>query len=116
VSALARYLAQLHDKGVYFRSIHFGNIIVDEAGAFALIDVADTRFKGRSLGNGERARNFRHLLRYPEDRQALARFGNERFVHEYLQAAHLERGPAKSLSARILEQISSQASSPADLP
>ena len=116
MSTLARYLARLHDKGVYFRSIHFGNVIVDEAGAFALIDVTDTRFKGRPLRNGERARNFRHLLRYPEDRQALARFGNERFVHEYLQATNLQLGPATTLSTRILGQISSQASSPIDLP
>lgn len=40
--ALEFFLASLHGWGVYFRSLHFGNVIVTEAGAFGLIDVAET--------------------------------------------------------------------------
>jgi len=39
---------------------------------FALIDVLDTRFQKRPLGPRQRLRNFRHMIRYAEDRQALA--------------------------------------------
>lgn len=86
----ARFLAELHRRGVYFRSIHFGNVIVPtESGELGLIDIADMRIRRRPLGAGARARNLRHFLRYPEDVRALEAFGLERFLNIYLEAADL---------------------------
>ncbi len=72
------FLGELHRRGVYFRSLHFGNLVVGDAGAFGLIDVADLEFRNAPLSSALVVRNLRHLLRYPEDgnqvRAALAAF------------------------------------------
>lgn len=84
---LAAFVAQLHQKGVFFRSIHFGNILELPDGRFALIDMADLTFRKRPLTAGERLRNLGHLAKYDVDRRALQDFGIERFITLYRQAA-----------------------------
>jgi hypothetical protein len=61
------FLFFLHNNGVYFRSIHFGNIILTAQNKFGLIDVVDTRFKKAPLNLSFRIRNLRHLFRYQTD-------------------------------------------------
>jgi hypothetical protein len=91
IKCFASFLAELHRRGVYFRSIHFGNVIVQpETDALGLIDVADMRFRPWPLGLLARARNFRHFLRYREDVDFLRSFGFERFLDVYLDAAALD--------------------------
>jgi len=104
LAGFARFLAQLHRRGIYFRSIHFGNVIIqpdsDEPG---LIDLADMRIRRRPLGAGARARNFRHFLRYREDVRALKAFGLARFLKIYLEAADL-RGWRRLFFRRLAER------------
>lgn len=56
------FIAHLHERGIYFRSLHPGNIIVG-ANGFGLIDLLDMRFKGRPLSRWKRRRNWLHFLR-----------------------------------------------------
>lgn len=56
------FIAHLHERGIYFRSLHPGNIIVD-ADRLGLIDLLDMRFKGRPLSRWQRRRNWLHFLR-----------------------------------------------------
>ena len=72
---LADYLAYVHDKGILFRSIHLGNILVLDDGGFGLIDIADLSVQRRPLGLVKRARNFRHLLHDKVDRDSLEQYG-----------------------------------------
>jgi len=67
----ARFIAEVQEKGVFFRSFHFGNILVCPDGGYALIDVLDVWFKRSPLGLWRRRRNLRHMSRYREDRKAL---------------------------------------------
>jgi tRNA A-37 threonylcarbamoyl transferase component Bud32 len=84
----ASFIASLHEKGVYFRSLHFGNLIVPSEGeVLGLIDVADMTFRSRPLPVRLRVRNFSHLARRREDRETLEQFGWGRFVKSYLAAA-----------------------------
>lgn len=85
---LAQFLAKLHERGVYFRAIHLGNVLLRPDGVFSLIDVSEASFYRRPLRPVLRARNFRPLTKYPEDRQALQQFGIERFLNEYLHHAN----------------------------
>lgn len=94
---LGPYLARLHESGVYFRAVHFGNVLVADPAPFALIDVTDLRFKDKPLSLRERVRNFGHLTRYAEDRSAFKRFGPERFVDGYLQTARFDSQRAQRL-------------------
>jgi hypothetical protein len=104
----AEFLAELHIKGIYFRSIHFGNVIVlpDSAG-FALIDIADLSFHSDSLDFKLRLRNFRHFLRYGEDRKSLERFGSARFVNIFAKTAGCSETQKKTLQNKISLAINS---------
>ena len=84
---LAAFISDLHEKGVFFRSVHFGNILELPDGCLALIDMADLTFKGRPLTANERLRNFGHLMKYREDQEPLEAFGVKRFIMLYHQAA-----------------------------
>jgi serine/threonine protein kinase len=64
---LAEFITTLHDLGIYFRSLHLGNIVQTPDNALGLIDISDMRCLGKPLSNRMRARNYRHLLRYEED-------------------------------------------------
>jgi len=84
---LATYLVTLHAKGILFRSIHLGNILVLENGDYGLIDVADMSIQQRPLGLIKRARNFRHLLHDHKDREKLCEYGYGRLLENYEAAA-----------------------------
>ena len=89
---LARMMADLHERGVYFRAAHFGNVLVQTRGRqrrLALIDLSATSFVRRPLSPQIRARNFRPLTRYAEDLAVAQAFGIERLIHRYLDAAQL---------------------------
>ncbi|WP_150299581.1 protein kinase family protein [Pseudomonas profundi] len=64
---LAEFITHLHELGVYFRSLHMGNIVLTPEDQFGLIDISDMRCLGRPLSQQMRARNYRHLMRYEED-------------------------------------------------
>jgi len=104
---LAAFVSELHEKGVFFRSIHFGNILELPDGRLALIDMADLSFKGRPLTPNERLRNFGHLMKYKEDQEPLEAFGIKRFIALYQQASGLSGAAAGAFGrdfAKKLEQ------------
>lgn len=65
------YVAQLQTKGVLFRSLHLGNIIVMPNGELALIDISDMTVHSFALIRWQRKRNFLHILRYRNDKDLL---------------------------------------------
>ena len=64
---LAEFITHLHDLGVYFRSLHMGNIVLTPEDELGLIDISDMRCLGRPLSRRMRDRNYQHLLRYESD-------------------------------------------------
>ena len=72
---LRNFVKSIQDRGVYFRSLHLGNIVRTADGDLGLIDVSDMVIKKNSLGRLVRKRNLNHLLRYVEDAEWL-REGN----------------------------------------
>ena len=89
IEGTARFIAQLHNSGIYFRSLHFGNIIILPNGDFGLIDISDMKIKRRSLSISKRVRNFKALMRYEVDLKSINNLGFEPFVEAYLQASNL---------------------------
>lgn len=85
---LARYIAHLHKQGVYFRSLHMGNILKLPDGALGLIDIADMRFSRSSLKEALRLRNLHHLARYEQDVQYLIK--DQTFCSTYARLADLD--------------------------
>lgn len=97
---LGGFFAQLHEKGVYFRSLHFGNVVLTPEHDLGLIDIADLRCQRGALSDSKRLRNFAHLLRYREDRQwLLASDAGNAFLEGYRQALPANR------QARLIERL-----------
>ncbi|WPC05631.1 lipopolysaccharide kinase InaA family protein [Pseudomonas benzenivorans] len=67
VERFGELLAKLHEAGVYFRSVHLGNVLLLPDGQFGLIDLADMRIGRFALSLGKRQRNLKHMQRYAED-------------------------------------------------
>ncbi len=67
LARLGEFLAQIHSKGVFFRSAHFGNIIYTPDKQFGLIDISDMTISRFSLGKYKRLRNMKHFFRIKED-------------------------------------------------
>ena len=66
VTNLGKFIAEFHQKGVYFRAMHLGNIIYYNK-TFALIDVAIIHFYPWPLFILTRALAFRRLIKYKKD-------------------------------------------------
>lgn len=96
---LAEFVAELHQKGVHFRSLHLGNILLLPDAGLGLIDVADMRFSWFSLRLDQRIRNFRHMFRTPAHREVFAQFGLRRFLGLYIEAAGLNARQASRIMA-----------------
>jgi hypothetical protein len=67
-AAFTRFVIGLHDNGVYFRSLHLGNIVCTPEGLLGLIDFADLRIHPWSLGKYLRTRNVKRMLDMGEER------------------------------------------------
>ncbi|MBV6286442.1 toluene tolerance protein [Pseudomonas aegrilactucae] len=96
---LGAFIAQLHEKGIYFRSAHLGNVVLTPEGELGLIDIADLRTYSRPLHKRLRLRNFKHMLRYPQDRAWLLGSGSDAFSSAYL--AHQRTCSATELKAAL---------------
>lgn len=83
------YIGQLHDAGVMFRSLHFGNIIQLADGTLGLIDIADMRVNVFPLNKSQRKRNFLHIFRYEKDRQLLSM---DSFIQGYQEHSNACQG------------------------
>jgi len=62
--ALAAFVRTLHNRGVYFRSLHLGNILYLGHSKFGLIDVLDMQFKRGPLNRWLVRRNLAHLTKH----------------------------------------------------
>ena len=105
IAGLAAFLAELHGKGILFRSVHLGNVLVLKDGSFGLIDIADMLIQRRPLGLLQRARNFRHLLHDRRDREYLRQYGYGRLLEHYETAAGFS-GYRKTLLRRLIRHAS----------
>ncbi|AZF14045.1 Oligosaccharide repeat unit polymerase Wzy [Pseudomonas sp. R3-18-08] len=105
VERFGRFMAQLHERGVYFRSLHLGNVLLMDDGEFGLIDVADLRIYPSPLRYALRQRNLRHMQRYPQDRNWLFETHFEQLVKGYATVA------SPTATAKIREQVRSLAHS-----
>lgn len=79
---MARFIHHLHRQGIYFRSLHLGNILLIAPGQFGLIDVLDLRCYPFPLNRGLVRRNFEHLRSYLQ-RRKLEHFPLERLLALY---------------------------------
>ena len=61
------FVIGMHDKGIYFRSLHLGNVVCTPDDRLGLIDFSDLRIHPWSLGRYMRARNMRRMQGLEEE-------------------------------------------------
>ncbi|MCB1676346.1 MAG: hypothetical protein KDI01_08645 [Halioglobus sp.] len=106
IEQFAIFLAKLHRLGVYFRSVHLGNVVATPDNRLGLIDVADMKFYRRRLSASRCARNMRHVCRYREHVAALFPAGRRGwFLDSYLQALQLNDRQRRRYEAVISRQL-----------
>jgi len=88
LAKLGKFLAQLHDKGIFFRSAHFGNIIYNPQKEFGLIDISDMSISHFSLGYFKRIRNLKHIFRIKEDIELIQQ--SQAIEESYLQHSNIK--------------------------
>ncbi|WP_313116884.1 lipopolysaccharide kinase InaA family protein [Ectopseudomonas guguanensis] len=74
----------LHRKGIYFRSMHLGNIVLTEDEQLGLIDIADLTFQSRALSRNKASRNLAHFERYLKHNDLMAEFPFEKLCTKVL--------------------------------
>ena len=97
---LIELIRQLHRSGVYFRSLHLGNVLVLEDGEFGLIDLADLRIYPTPLSLSMRQRNLRHMQRYTVDKRWLFEDHLEALLQGY--AATASKSAVDNLHRQVL--------------
>ncbi len=101
LKTFSAFFAGLHDRGIYFRAIHFGNVIVLPNGEFGLIDVSELRISLSSLSVRKRVRNFKPIFRYKEDRASILDFGLDLFLDSYIENSSLSTSARHSFLGRV---------------
>jgi hypothetical protein len=85
VKQFGRFVAQLHNQGIYFRSLHLGNVVMTPDNELGLIDIADMRTLRRPLRKSLCLRNFQHMRRYQQDHSWLLQAQGRPFFDSYIE-------------------------------
>ena len=84
-----RFVAELHNQGIYFRSLHLGNVVMTPENELGLIDIADMKTLRRPLRKSLCLRNFQHMRRYKSDHAWLMQNDGDVFFESYIEhSAH----------------------------
>ena len=83
---LIQLIRRLHAAGIYFRSLHLGNIVVTPENQWGLIDVADMGFFKAPLPKKLVQRNLQHFLRYIERENLSDKFPVQALQNAFQQA------------------------------
>ena len=101
LTQLPEYLHHLHQRGIFFRSLHLANVLWLADRSFALIDIGDVRFYSRALPSSVCLRNLLHLFMCRDDQQVLQSYGIERFVKDYGSRAKLSAKQQQQCCDRV---------------
>lgn len=98
---LGEFIAELHQNGVHFRSLHLGNIVLGKDGAMGLIDVADMSIYPWPLWCNTRVRSFSHLHRYPDQVHILGHEAWKIIERTYFENAHIGKACRRRLQQHL---------------
>ena len=103
---LGQFVAMLHRKGIHFRSLHLGNVLLCPDGNFGLIDISDMIILPWPLLPDMRMRNFYHLFRYERDFEMLTCAGMREFLEQYIN-----KQPAPRIRRRLHRAVNKRSAS-----
>lgn len=71
----AEFVEHVHQLGIYFRSMHLGNVVLTPEGELGLIDISDMKIQNRPLSKWQRKRNFVHMTKDVGEKEWLEETG-----------------------------------------
>lgn len=88
---LGDFLAELHQKGIHFHSLHTGNVVQTPDGQLGLIDISDMSIYAWPLLCNTRMRSFKRLCRYQDDIRKLGLTFWNLFQDRYFEKSQLSK-------------------------
>ncbi len=85
IPSLAGFILNLHERGIFFRTIHLGNIIQLPEQSYGLIDFSDISHSGSPLRVERRAVNLAVPLKYADDMALMRKAGLPDLKDAYLE-------------------------------
>ncbi|EIJ65397.1 toluene tolerance family protein [Candidatus Nitrosopumilus salaria BD31] len=85
------FLADLHQKGIHFHSLHTGNVVQTSAGDLGLIDISDMSIYAWPLFCSTRVRSFKRLCKYQDDIRKLGTTFWSQFLDRYFDKSQLSQ-------------------------
>lgn len=101
---LGAFVANLHQQGIYFRSLHFGNILLTDDQKIGLIDIADMNIYWWRLQLHTRIRNFIRIQKYHKDMLLLGQENRLAIMDAYVQNSNLSKKQVQKLLNNIVYQ------------
>ncbi len=84
-----RYVAALHEAGIFFRGLLLANVLITPDEQFAAIDVSDCHFTQHALPVKKRIRNLKHILNDRRDKHVFSQIDMNALLEQYCQASTL---------------------------
>jgi hypothetical protein len=79
------FVAILHHKGIYFSSLHLGNVVLTKENAFGLIDISDMRIVPFPIPLFTKKANLDYLFRCRQGMKLLSSAQREKFIAGYVK-------------------------------
>jgi len=99
---LGKFIADIHDSGIYFRGLHLGNIVLTPEGDFGLIDISEMTIFPWRLGCRRRLRNFARFWRTFEDKFMFGYAGIHALIKGYHASCSTVDIKLKEIEKRLL--------------
>jgi tRNA A-37 threonylcarbamoyl transferase component Bud32 len=105
LTQLGEFVAGLHQRGIYFRSLHLGNIILTPTGELGLVDISDMSIFPWKLGYWRRLRNFKQTLRRPQGIHTVGLAGWNIFFASYIASSQISPRYSNALSKKLTQAL-----------
>jgi tRNA A-37 threonylcarbamoyl transferase component Bud32 len=93
IKQFGEFVATLHYKGVYFSSLHLGNVVLTPENKLGLIDISDMRIVRFPIPVFTREANMRYLFHCRQGLKLLSPTGVEHFIEGYLSKTKQKTKP-----------------------
>lgn len=93
---IAAVYADLHRRGVLFRSVHLSNVLLQSADGYGLIDITDVVFVKPPASIRKRARNLGYAWAHPRDEHYFTAKNRAAVCQAYIEASGLDVAAAQS--------------------
>jgi hypothetical protein len=101
LDGFARYLVELHDSVVDFRSLHLGNVLQCAGAGYGLIDVTDCSFRSRPLAMRRRMKCLSRMCGHGQDTQYFSNGRWSDLVSAYCRAMNI----GLEATTRVLDHV-----------